>query len=82
MQKGFDCEPVYYDKYIKVKIKSYGYTRNTSFQDKKIPKDNVHCSCLSVILLEFVIKVGKKYYLETHSEEFKNEIKKQNKEFY
>ena len=31
MQKGFDCEPVYYDKYIKVKIKSYGYTRNTSF---------------------------------------------------
>ena len=35
IKRGFDCEPVYGDKYIKVKIKSYGYARNTSFQDKK-----------------------------------------------
>lgn len=63
MQKGFNYEPVYGNKYIKVKIKSYGYTRNTSFQDKKIPKDNVHHCCLSVILSKFVFKVGKKYYL-------------------
>ena len=63
MQKGFKYEPVYGNKYINVKIKSYGYTRNASFQDKKIPKDNVHHSCLSAILLKFVFKVGKKYYL-------------------
>ena len=28
------------DKYIKMKIKSYGYKLNTHFQDKKIPKEN------------------------------------------
>ena len=28
------------DKYIKMKIKSYGYKLNTDFQDKKIPKEN------------------------------------------
>ena len=37
-----DSEHVYddNDKYIKMKIKSYGYKLNTDFQDKKIPKEN------------------------------------------
>ena len=38
--------------------------------------------CLSAILLELFIKVGKKYNLQRHLEEFKSEIKKQNKKFY
>ena len=38
----FDSEPIYgdVDKYIKTKIKNYGYGVNTTFQGKKVPKEN------------------------------------------
>ena len=50
------------DKYIKTKIKSYGDKVNTNFQGKKIPKENTSYKCLSLIMLDFVIRVNKKYY--------------------
>ena len=42
MNIEFDSEPVYgdNDKYIKTKIKLYGDKGNTSFQGKKVPKEN------------------------------------------
>ena len=45
----FDCQPVYGDgdKYIKTKIKMYGYRANTNFQCKKVPKENASYKCLS-----------------------------------
>ena len=45
----FDCQPVYGDgdKYIKTKIKMYGYRVNTNFQCKKVPKGNASYKCLS-----------------------------------
>ena len=45
----FDCQPVYgdRDKYIKTKIKMYGYRVNTNFQCKKVPKENASYKCLS-----------------------------------
>ena len=44
MKKEFDSESVYddSDKYINTKIKSYGDKVNTSFQDKKIPKETTY----------------------------------------
>ena len=71
INKEFDSEPVYGDEYIKTKIKSYGDTINTNFQGKKIPKENTKYTCLSAILLNSVIKVGNKYYLQTLLEECK-----------
>ena len=49
----FDSKPVYGDddKYIKTKIKIYGGSMNTNFQDKKIPKEKAPCNCLSIIML-------------------------------
>ena len=49
----FDSKPVYGDddKYIKTKIKIYGGSVNTNFQDKKIPKEKAPCNCLSIIML-------------------------------
>ena len=49
---------------------------NTNFQGKKIPKENTSCKCLSLIILDSVIRVNKKYYPQTLSEECKYEIKK------
>ena len=60
------------DKCIKTKIKSYGDKVNTNFQDKIMPKENV----FSLINLNSVICVNKKFYPQTLLEECKYEIKK------
>ena len=39
---------------------------NTNFQDKKMPKEKAPCKCLSIIILDSVIK---KYYPQTLLEE-------------
>ena len=68
------------DKYVKIKIKSNNEGTNTKFHGKKIPKENVHCACLSVILLEFVVRVNKKYHPQTLLEACKYEVKKKKNE--
>ena len=62
-----DSEPVYggNDKYIKAKIKAYGDKVNKIFKDKKIPKENASYKCLSLIMLDSVIRLSKKYYPHT-----------------
>ena len=50
------------DKYITTKIKMYKDRVNTNFQGKKVPKENSSYKCLSVIMLDSVIRVNKKYY--------------------
>ena len=45
------------------------------FKVKKVLEENVGCACLSVIL-NSVVKTGKKYYLQTFLEKCKYEIKK------
>ena len=74
----FDSEPVYgdNDKYIKTKIKIYDGNVNTNFQDKGMPKEKASYKCLSIIMLDSVVKVKKKYYPQTLLEECKYEIKK------
>ena len=74
----FDSEPVDGDnnKYIKTKIKLYGGKINTNFQDKQIPKENKPYKCLSLIILDSIIRANKKYYPQIVLEEGKYEIKK------
>ena len=43
----------------------------TNFQNKKMPKEKAPCKCLSVIMLDSVIKANKKYYPQTLLEECK-----------
>ena len=52
IKKEFNSEPVYFDIYIKTKIKVYNDKVYTNFQHNKIPKDNEYCVRLSVILLD------------------------------
>ena len=85
LNKEFDSEPVYgnNDKYIWPRIKLYGDKINTNFQGKKMPKENESYKCLSLIMLETVIKGrNKKYYPKTPLEECKYEIKKKKIENY
>ena len=78
MNIEFDSEPVYCDgdKYKKTKIKMYEDRVNTNFQGKKVPKENASYKCLSLIMLDSVIRVNKKYYPQTLLEECKYAIRK------
>ena len=59
IKKGFDTEPVYNEKNLKTKIKSYESNINTNFRDDRMTKKGSHCICLSVISVDFVFKMGK-----------------------
>ena len=73
MKIHFESMPVYgdVDKYIKTKIKIYAKNMATNFHNKKIPKEKAPCRCLSVIMIDSVIKANKKYYPQTFLEECK-----------
>ena len=40
-----------------------------------MPKEGSHCICLSVILIDFVFKIGKNYYPQMFLEECKYIVK-------
>ena len=70
---NFKSKPVYgdNDKYIKTKIKIYADNMIINFHNKKMPKEKAPCKCLSIIMLDSVIKANKKYYSQTFLEECK-----------
>ena len=61
---------------IKTKIKIYNNITNTNFQGNKIREDNKYCTCLSVILLDSVVKIDNDYYPQIFLEECKYAVKK------
>ena len=73
MKIDFESKPVHGDddKYIKTKIKIYADSMITNFHNKKIPQEKAPCKCLSIIMLDSVIKANKKYYPQTLLEECK-----------
>ena len=73
MKINFESNPVYGDdvKYIKTKIKTYAGSIITNFHNKKMPKEKAPCKCLSIIMIDSVIRVKKNYYPQTLLEECK-----------
>ena len=61
---------------METKIKMYEDRVNTNFQGKKVSKENASHKCLSLIMLDSVIRVNKKYYSQTLLEECKYVIGK------
>ena len=60
-KKEFDSEPVYGEVYLKTKIRSDEEKIITNFHNNTIPKENSHCICLSVILINYVFRAGNNY---------------------
>ena len=50
------------DKYVKTKTKAYAGSMITNFHKKKMAKEKAPYKCLSVIMLDSVIKANKNYY--------------------
>ena len=73
MKINFESKPVYgdNDKYINTKIKTYAGSKITNFHNKKMPKEKAPCKCLSIIMIDSVIKAIKKYYPQILLEECK-----------
>ena len=69
----FESKPVYGDddKCIKTKIKIYADSVITNFHNKKIRKEKLPCKCLSIIMLDSVIKANKKNYSQILLKEYK-----------
>ena len=80
MSIDFESKPLYGhdDKYIKTKIKIYAGSVITNFYNKKIPKEKAPYKCLSMIILDSVIKANKKYYPQKHLEECKYKQESEN----
>ena len=58
----------------------YDNKKNTNFQGKGTPKGDFSYKCLSSIMLDSVVKVGKKYYWKVFLEKCKY-VKRKNKMF-
>ena len=70
IDKKFDSDPVYNNKYINTKIRSYNNDIITNFHDNdnknnKLPEKNKAYRCMSLISLDSIIRINKKYYPQT-----------------
>ena len=64
MKKGFDSEPVYNEKYLKTKTKSYDENISTNFYCDKVPKEGSQCIFLSIIFIDSVLEQVKAIILK------------------
>ena len=56
----FNSEPVYDEKYIKVKIGELDSKIKTIFLGNKVPKENIHYTCIVCNTIDSVMKIDKK----------------------
>ena len=68
----FPSEPIYDEKYIKAKIREFDGVIKTNFLRDKIPRENVHYTCIPCITIDSVMRMKKKK-LHIHNEEDKND---------
>ena len=70
VNKKFDSDPIYSNKYINTKIRSYNNDIKTNFhnvenKNNKLPEKNKPYKCVSLISVDSIIKINKKYYPQT-----------------
>ena len=56
----FYSEPIYDDRYIKTKVKTFSNIINTLFSEDQIPKVRVQYVCIACISVDSVLRVDKK----------------------
>ena len=70
VNKKFNSKLVYNNKYINTKIRSYNNGIMTNFRNidnknNKLPEKNKPYKCVSLISLDSIIKINRKYYPQT-----------------
>ena len=72
----FHNKPVYDEKYIKTKVKTFNEVVNVIFSDNEIPKERIHYTCLAAMNIDSVMRTDKKNYPQVYLEGVKKKIKK------
>ena len=67
----FHGQPIYDDKYIKIKVKTFNNSINTTFSGDEIPKERIHYVCISAICIYSVLRTDKKNYCQVYLEQCK-----------
>ena len=76
LNSKFYSQPIYDDKYIKTKVKTFSSMINTPFWGNEIPKEINHYNCITAICIDSVLRVDKKNYPQVYLEQCKYKIKK------
>ena len=72
----FPSQPIYDDKYIKVKVKILSGMINTLFPDNETPKERNHYFCIAAICIDSILKMNKKNYPQVYLEQCKYKIRR------
>ena len=79
----FHSQPIYDDKYIKTKVKTFSSMINTPFSGDETPKEGdetpnegTHCIFIAAICIDSVLKVKRKNYLQVYLEQCKYKIER------
>ena len=72
----FHSQPIYDDKYIKTKVKTFNNSINTLFPGDEIPKERIDYVCISAICIDSILRVHKKNYPQVYLEQCKYKTKK------
>ena len=58
--------PVYDDRYIKIKIRTYGDKVHTNFCGLNVSEDDIECEFFTVISIDSLLVYENKYYLQVY----------------
>ena len=72
----FHSQPIYDDKYIKTKVKTFNNSINTLFSRDEIPKERIYYVYISAICIDLVLRRDKKNSPQVYLEQCKYKIKK------
>ena len=72
----FHSMPVHEKTYIKVKVREFDSKIKTHFLGDKVPKENMHYTCIVCITIDSVMKMDKKHYPQVYLEQCKYRVKK------
>ena len=72
----FHSEPIYDKIYIKAKVREFDGGIKSNFLGNKVPKENMHYTCIACVTIDSVVRMDKKNYPQVYLEECKYKIKK------
>ena len=58
----FHSQPIYDDKFIETKVKTFNNMFNALFSGDEILKERIHYVCIAAICVDSVLRVDKKNY--------------------
>ena len=53
-------QPIYENKYLKVKVREFDGSIKTNFLGNNVPKENTYYACITCVSLDSVLKMNKK----------------------